>query len=58
MHGLGRHTVLKSIFSGSFLDSYGTQAYKFGEDRSILLRHKFGNKWFVLGCHAARIAIY
>jgi hypothetical protein len=41
MHGLGRDTVLKSLFSGSFLDSYGTQAYKFGEDRSIFLRHKF-----------------
>jgi hypothetical protein len=45
MHGLARHTVVgSSLFSESFFESYGTEAYKFGEDRSILLRHKFGNQ--------------
>jgi hypothetical protein len=56
MHGLvHRHVLGKSLFSGSFFQSSdGTEAYKVGEDRSILLRHKFGNQWFVLGCRRDR----
>jgi hypothetical protein len=55
MHGMTRKTVLnKGFFSESFFDSDGTTAYKFGEDRSILLRHKFASQWFVLGCRMDR----
>jgi hypothetical protein len=56
MHGLvHRHVVKTSLLSGSFSQSSGgTKAYKVGEDRSILIRHKFGSQWFVLGCHRGR----
>jgi hypothetical protein len=55
MHGMTRQSFFsRSFFSGSFFQSDGTEAFKFGEDRSILLRHKFGSLWFVLGCRKDR----
>jgi hypothetical protein len=55
MHGLARQSFFnKSMFRVCFFESHGTKACKFGEDRSILLRHKFGNQWFVLGCRKDR----
>jgi hypothetical protein len=50
MHGLASQNIFKCLFRGCSLESQGTQAYEFEEDHSILLRHKFGNQWFVLGC--------
>jgi hypothetical protein len=50
MRGLAIQTIFKSLFRGYSFESQGTQAYEFEEGRFILLRHKFGNQWFVLGC--------
>jgi hypothetical protein len=43
--------ILRNLWNGrSALESGGTHAYTLEQNYSILLHHKFGPVWFILGC--------
>jgi hypothetical protein len=55
MDGMVPQNIFKSLWYGGYaIESQSTFAYTFEENCYILLRHKFGPAWFILGCRKTR----